>query len=395
MYRSIENVDYKDKTVLVRVDFNVPIKDGKVTDNKRIVAALPTIKYLLKTCKNVVLMSHLGRPKGQYNKEFSLQAVAYELQKHIDNKVVFLPDENVVSDKVIEGVKNLKKGEVALIENTRFVKGEEKNDQEFAKKLASLGDAFVNDAYGTSHRAHASNVGVSKFLDMALGYLVEKEVKSMDMVLKNPKRPFYAILGGAKVSDKIGVIENLLGKVDGIIIVGAMAFTFLKALGKPVGKSLVEEDKLDLAKDILKRAKEKSVEVILPVDFVVASEFSELGEVKEVKEIPDGFMGLDIGRESLRLIEDKLKDAKSVIWNGPCGVFEMEKFSKGTFELARILANLDAITIVGGGDSASAVKKSGYEDKFTHVSTGGGASLEYLEGKILPGIEPAMIGDAK
>lgn len=393
MYRTIKDVDYKGKRVLVRVDYNVPLKDGHVKDNKRITASLPTIEYLLKEGASVVLMSHLGRPKGEYKEDLSMKPVAEELQKVLGKEVKFIPDKNVVSEEVVSKVKELKPGEVALIENTRFVKGEEKNDEAFAKELAKLGEAYVNDAFGTSHRAHASNVGVSKHLPMALGFLVEKEVKNLDLVLKNPEKPYVAILGGAKVSDKINVIENLINIVDKIVIVGAMAFTFLKAEGVSVGKSLVEDDKIDFAKELLQKAKAKKVEIILPIDFVVADEVSEDAKAEVVKEIPADKMGLDIGPETVALIKEKLKGVKTVVWNGPCGVFEIDKFAKGTFEVAHILAEIDAIKIVGGGDSASAIKKSGYEDKFTHISTGGGASLEYLEGKVLPGILPATLED--
>lgn len=393
MYRTIKDVDYKGKRVLVRVDYNVPLKEGHVKDNKRITASLPTIEYLLKEGASVVLMSHLGRPKGEYKEDLSMKPVAEELQKVLGKEVKFIPDKNVVSEEVVSKVNELKPGEVALIENTRFVKGEEKNDETFAKELAKLGEAYVNDAFGTSHRAHASNVGVSKYLPMALGFLVEKEVKNLDLVLKNPKKPYVAILGGAKVSDKINVIENLINIVDKIVIVGAMAFTFLKAEGVSVGKSLVEDDKIDFAKELLQKAKAKNVEIILPIDFVVADEVSEDAKAEVVKEIPADKMGLDIGPETVALIKEKLKGVKTVVWNGPCGVFEIDKFAKGTFEVAHILAEIDAIKIVGGGDSASAIKKSGYEDKFTHISTGGGASLEYLEGKVLPGILPATLED--
>ena len=393
MYRTIKDVDYNGKRVLVRVDYNVPLKDGHVKDNKRITASLPTIEYLLKEGASVVLMSHLGRPKGEYKEDLSMKPVAEDLQKVLGKEVKFIPDKNVVSEEVVSKVRELKPGEVALIENTRFVKGEEKNDEAFAKELAKLGEAYVNDAFGTSHRAHASNVGVSKYLPMALGFLVEKEVKNLDLVLKNPEKPYVAILGGAKVSDKINVIENLINIVDKIVIVGAMAFTFLKAEGVSVGKSLVEDDKIDFAKELLQKAKSKNVEIILPIDFVVADEVSEDAEAETVKEIPADKMGLDIGPETVALIKEKLTGVKTVVWNGPCGVFEIDKFAKGTFEVAHILAEIDAIKIVGGGDSASAIKKSGYEDKFTHISTGGGASLEYLEGKVLPGIAPATLED--
>lgn len=333
MYRTIKDVDYRGKRVLVRVDYNVPLKEGRVKDNKRITASLPTIEYLLKEGASVVLMSHLGRPKGEYKEDLSMKPVAEELQKVLGREVKFIPDKNVVSEEVVSKVKELKPGEVALIENTRFVKGEEKNDAAFAKELAKLGEAYVNDAFGTSHRAHASNVGVSKYLPMALGFLVEKEVKNLDLVLKNPEKPYVAILGGAKVSDKINVIENLINIVDKIIIVGAMAFTFLKAEGVSVGKSLVEDDKIDFAKELLQKAKSKNVEIILPIDFVVADEVSEDAKAETVKEIPADKMGLDIGPETIALIKEKLTGVKTVVWNGPCGVFEIDKFAKGTFEV--------------------------------------------------------------
>ena len=390
MKKTLKDYDFNNKKVLVRADFNVPLKDGVITNDKRIVESLPTIKYIIDNGGSVVLMSHLGRPKGKYNKDMSLAPVAERLSELLDTEVKFLADEAVISDKVQEEIKALGKGEVALLENTRFVPGEEKNDDSFAKELAENFDIYVNDAFGTSHRAHASNVGVSKYLPSAIGFLIEKEVKYIDASLENPKRPFVAILGGAKVSDKIGVIENLLQKVDKIIIVGAMAFTFLKSQDISVGKSLVEDDKIEEAKKILKMADEKKVRIILPIDFVVAEEISEdaPAAIVPAMNIPSNLQGLDIGPMTAKLIAMELKDAKTVIWNGPAGVFEIPTFANGTFAIAKALADLDdAITIIGGGDSASAIEKAGLSDEMSHISTGGGASLEMLEGKILPGID--------
>lgn len=389
MKKTIKDLDLKGERAVIRVDYNVPLKDGKVTNDARVRASLETINTVLAAGASVVLLSHLGRPKGKYSEEFSLKPVVGVLENLIGKKVKFIPDEEVVSDRVLEEVRELKAGEIALLENTRFVAGEEKNDPEFARKLSSLGDVYINDAFGTAHRAHASNVGIAQNLPSAMGYLVEKEVKYIKNAIENPKRPFVAILGGAKVSDKIGVIDNLLGIVDKIIIVGAMANTFVKAMGCEVGKSLVEDDKLELAKELISRAKENGVDMILPVDFVIAEELKSgvPTEVVAANEIPSDKAAFDIGPESVKRIEDALNGAATVIWNGPCGVFEIDEFAKGTFSVAEALANLkDAITIVGGGDSGAAVEKSGVEDKISHVSTGGGASLEMLEGKVLPGI---------
>ncbi|MDY2987956.1 MAG: phosphoglycerate kinase [Peptoniphilus sp.] len=390
MKKTIKDLDLKGKRAVIRVDYNVPLKDGKVTNDARVRASLETINTVLAAGASVVLLSHLGRPKGKYSEEFSLKPVVGVLENLIGKKVKFIPDEEVVSDRVLEEVRELKAGEIALLENTRFVAGEEKNDPEFARKLSSLGDVYINDAFGTAHRAHASNVGIAQNLPSAMGYLVEKEVKYIKNAIENPKRPFVAILGGAKVSDKIGVIDNLLGIVDKIIIVGAMANTFVKAMGCEVGKSLVEDDKLEFAKELISRAKENGVDMILPVDFVIAEELKSgvPTEVVAANEIPSDKAAFDIGPESVKRIEDALNGAATVIWNGPCGVFEIDEFAKGTFSVAEALANLkDAITIVGGGDSGAAVEKSGVEDKISHVSTGGGASLEMLEGKVLPGID--------
>ncbi|WP_461466852.1 phosphoglycerate kinase [Parvimonas micra] len=388
----ITDLDVNSKRVIVRVDFNVPMsktEEGKITDNARIVAALPTIKYLIENNAKVILLSHLGRPKGEAKKEFSLAPVAKELSKLLNKDVKFLQSNLVVDDNVKTEVLKLKDGEVALLENTRFRNEETKNIDDFSKELAELGDLYINDAFGTSHRAHCSNVGLCKFLPSAVGFLVEKEISIMGKALSNPERPFVAILGGAKVSDKITVIENLIEKVDSIIIGGGMAFTFLKSLGYSVGKSLLEEDKVDLAKDLIEKAKSKSVKILLPIDVVVSMEFSNDSKFKTVSmdSIGDDYMGLDIGEKTVKLFSDEIYNAKTVVWNGPMGVFEMSNFAKGTFEIAKAIAETDAISIIGGGDSASAAEKSGYKDKITHISTGGGASLEFLEGKILPGID--------
>ncbi|NMB14888.1 MAG: phosphoglycerate kinase [Gallicola sp.] len=394
--KGLKDIDVKGKKVLVRVDFNVPMSKenvGEITDNARIEAALPTIKYLVDQNAKVILMSHLGRPKGEAKKEFSLEPVAKELSSLLGKDVQFLDSDVVVDDSVKENVDALKDGEIVLLQNTRYRAEETKNGEDFSKELASLGDVFVNDAFGTSHRAHASNVGVSSILPSALGFLVEKEIDVMGQALENPERPFVAILGGAKVSDKIGVIENLLDKVDSILIGGGMAFTFLKAEGKEIGKSLLEEDKIELAKELIEKAKEKGVKLLLPTDVVIADKMEEDADISTVSvdDIPEDKAGFDIGPDSVKLFDEELKNAKTVVWNGPMGVFEIEKFSKGTYDIAKALSESDAITIIGGGDSASAVEKAGYKDKVSHVSTGGGASLEFLEGKELPGV--AAIND--
>lgn len=386
--KSLKDIDVKGKKVLVRCDFNVPIKSGRISDDNRITSSLPTIHYLLDNGARVILMSHLGRPKGEVKPEFSLKPVAERLTELLKKKVLFPADEKVVSDKIKEEVDKMENGDIMLLENTRFRSEETKNEENFGKELASLGDIFVNDAFGTSHRAHASNVGVSNHLPSALGFLVEKEIDIMGKTIENPEKPFIAILGGAKVSDKIGVIENLISKVDTIIVGGGMAYTFLKAKGYEVGNSLLEEDKIDLAKELIKKAEANDVELILPVDTVVGKEFKNDTEFKTVasNSIPEDMMGLDIGQESIELFSDKIKAAKTVVWNGPMGVFEMDNFAKGTNAIAKAMAETEATTIVGGGDSASAVEKSGFAERITHISTGGGASLELLEGKTLPGI---------
>lgn len=388
----ITDLEVRSKRVIVRVDFNVPMsktEEGKITDNARIVAALPTIKYLIENNARIILLSHLGRPKGEAKKEFSLAPVAKELSKLLNKDVKFLQSNLVVDDNVKDEVLKLKDGEVALLENTRFRNEETKNIDDFSKELAELGELYINDAFGTSHRAHCSNVGLCKFLPSAVGFLVEKEISIMGKALSNPERHFVAILGGAKVSDKITVIENLIEKVDSIIIGGGMTFTFLKSLGYSVGKSLLEDDKVDFAKELIEKAKSKNVKILLPIDVVVSKEFSNDSEFKivNIDSIGDDYMGLDIGEKTVKLFSDEINNAKTVVWNGPMGVFEMSNFAKGTFEIAKAIAESEAISIIGGGDSASAAEKSGYKDKITHISTGGGASLEFLEGKILPGID--------
>lgn len=390
MKKTLKDLDVKGKKVLVRVDFNVPFSKEdttQITDDSRIVAALPTIEYLLENDAKVILMSHLGRPKGEPKPEFSLAPVAKRLGELLHKDVKFLDSDVVVDHSVKAAVSELKEGEVALLQNTRYRKEETKNDEGFAKELASLADLYVNDAFGTSHRAHASNVGVSSLLPSALGFLVQKEVEIMGKAVTTPEKLFVAILGGAKVSDKIGVIENLLTKVDKIIIGGGMAYTFLKTQGIEIGKSLLEEDKLELAKDLLNRAKENGVEILLPVDFVVSDSFGKDAKAIIADEIDPDLESLDIGPKTIELFVKALEGAKTVVWNGPMGVFEFPQFASGTNAIAKALADSDAITIVGGGDSALAVERAGYKDKITHVSTGGGASLELLEGKVLPGID--------
>lgn len=388
--KTLKDYDFTDKKVLVRVDFNVPqTKDGTghIVDDSRIVAALPTIRQLLKQNATVILMSHLGRPKGPEAK-FTLRPVAERLEELLGQKVHFLASETVVDASVKQAAAALKGGEVALLENTRFVSGETKNDPAFSKDLASLADIFVNDAFATCHRAHSSNVGVAALLPSALGLLVQKEVDIMGEALQDPKHPFVAILGGAKVSDKIGVIENLLDKVDTILIGGGMAYTFLKAMGKEIGTSLLEADKLELAKDLLHRAKEKGVRVELPTDGVIADAVAENQKtaIVSIDAIPADKMSLDIGPETIKTFTSIVKEAKTVVWNGPMGVFEIKEFSNGTLALAKAMAECQGTTIIGGGDSAAAVEQAGYKEQMTHVSTGGGASLEFLEGKELPGI---------
>ncbi len=390
MKKTLKDLNVKGKKVLVRCDFNVPQdKEGNITDDRRIREALPTITYLLEENAAVILMSHLGRPKGEANPKYSLLPIAKHISNLLNKEITFADDPLVTGATAKEKAAALAPGEVLLLQNVRYRKEEEKNDKGFSKEMAELGDVYVNDAFGTSHRAHSSTAGVAEFLPSAMGYLIEKEVRIMGKALENPERPFVAILGGAKVSDKIGVIENLLEKVDTLLIGGGMAYTFLKAQGYEIGKSLLEEDKLELAKSLVEKAKAKGVQLMLPVDTVVAKEFAADAEHKTVaiNEIPSEWMGLDIGPESVKAFEAAVKNAKTVIWNGPMGVFEMPAFAVGTKEVARALSEVKGTTIIGGGDSAAAVEQLGFADKMTHISTGGGASLEYLEGKILPGID--------
>ena len=386
--KTIRDIDVTGKKVLVRCDFNVPLdgQTGEITDNRRIRAAIPTIKYLIDNNAKVILCSHLGRPKGEFNPKYSLKPVAEELSKLLGKEVKLAKD--VIGEDAKKLTAEIKVGEVVLLENVRFHKEEEQNDPEFAKKLASYADIYVNDAFGTAHRAHASTAGVADYLPAVSGFLIEKELEFLGSSLENPERPFVAILGGAKVSDKIGVIENLIEKVDTLIIGGGMAYTFYKAQGHHIGTSICEEDKLELATNLLKKAEEKGVKLLLPVDNHVSSEYSNEGEDRFVEstEIPDGFMGLDIGPKTIEIFKDAIKNAKTVLWNGPLGVTEFSKFAEGTREIATALAQSNAVTIIGGGDSAAAVEKMGLADKMTHISTGGGASLEFLEGKVLPGI---------
>ncbi len=385
--KTIKDIDLKNKRVLVRCDFNVPMDENQnITDNTRIVAALPTIKYLLENNCAIILCSHLGRPKGEFKPEFSLKPVAKELSKLLGKEVIMAND--VIGEDAKTKASNLKNGEIMLLENVRFHREETDNDPEFAKKLASYADIFVDDAFGTAHRAHASNVGVAAYLPAVAGFLIEKELKFLGNAVSNPVRPFMAILGGAKVSDKIGVIDSLLDKVDTLMIGGGMAYTFFKAQGYEVGNSICELDKLDLAKEAMEKAKAKGVKLMLPVDTRVGKEYKPDTESKTVKctEIPADWEGFDIGEETIKLYSEELRKAKTVVWNGPLGLFEFDQFAKGTNAIAKVLSEIDATTIIGGGDSAAAVRKAGLEDKMTHISTGGGASLEFLEGKTLPGI---------
>ena len=387
--KSVKDIDVRGKKVIVRCDFNVPMKDGVITDDIRIVSALPTIKYLIDNNAKVILMSHLGRPDKCYDAKYSLKPVAERLSKLLNQNVALAEDENVVGDNAKKLVSQMKEKDVILLENVRFVAGETKNDSTFAKELASLADIFVNDAFGTAHRAHSSTAGIADYIPSVMGFLIEKEVSIMGKALENPERPFVAILGGAKVSDKISVIENLISKVDTLVIGGAMAYTFLKAQGKNVGISRVEDDKIELAQSLLEKAEKANVKLLLPVDHVVAKEFDENAESfnTENENIDDGYMGLDIGQKTVELYCNVINSAKTVIWNGPMGVFEMPKFAVGTKALAEALSKANCTSIIGGGDSAAAVEQLGYADKMTHISTGGGASLEFLEGKILPGID--------
>ncbi|WP_313343459.1 phosphoglycerate kinase [Sedimentibacter sp.] len=389
--KTLKDLDVKGKKVLVRCDFNVPFdENNNITDDIRITSSLPTITYLLNNGASLILMSHLGRPKGEANPKYSLFPVSKRLSELLGKEVIFADCDIVVDENVKKDAHDLAPGDVMLLQNTRYRKEEEKNGEDFAKDLSSLGEIYVNDAFGTAHRAHASNAGICKHLPSAVGFLVEKEIEIMGNALHNPKRPLTAILGGAKVSDKIAVIENLLSIADNILIGGGMTYTFLKSMGYSIGTSLLEEEKQDLAKSLIEKAKNKNVNLILPVDTVVAKEFKNDTEyfVTDVDKMPEGFMGLDIGDKTIELFKEVIKKSSTIIWNGPLGVFEMDNFAKGTNSIAQSIAeNTNAVSIIGGGDSAAAVEKIGLGDKITHISTGGGASLEFLEGKILPGID--------
>lgn len=386
--KTIEDIDVKGKKVLARCDFNVPLKDGEITNDKRIVAALPTIKYLMEHGAKVILCSHLGRPKGEYKPEFSLAPVAKRLSEYLGVEVKLAEDAEVVGHNAKAMAAELKDGEVMLLENVRYRAEETKNEENFSKELASLADIFVNDAFGTAHRAHCSTTGVAAYLPAVCGYLIQKEIKFMGGALANPKRPLVAILGGAKVSDKIGVIENLIDKCDTIIIGGGMAYTFMKYLGHNIGTSLLEADWIEKAGEMMKKAEDKGVKFLIPVDNKVGKEYDENTEAKVVSsdDIPDGWMGLDIGPKTQEVFANAIKGAGTVIWNGPMGVSEWDNFAAGTISVAKAVADSGAISIIGGGDSVAAVTKLGFADKMSHISTGGGASLEFLEGKDLPGI---------
>lgn len=386
--KTIEDIDVKGKKVLARCDFNVPLKDGEITNDKRIVAALPTIKYLMEHGAKVILCSHLGRPKGEYKPEFSLAPVAKRLSEYLGVEVKLAEDAEVVGPNAKAMAAELKDGEVMLLENVRYRAEETKNEENFSKELASLADIFVNDAFGTAHRAHCSTTGVAAYLPAVCGYLIQKEIKFMGGALANPKRPLVAILGGAKVSDKIGVIENLIDKCDTIIIGGGMAYTFMKYLGHNIGTSLLEADWIEKAGEMMKKAEDKGVKFLIPVDNKVGKGYDENTEAKVVSsdDIPDGWMGLDIGPKTQEVFANAIKGAGTVIWNGPMGVSEWDNFAAGTISVAKAVADSGAISIIGGGDSVAAVTKLGFADKMSHISTGGGASLEFLEGKDLPGI---------
>lgn len=387
--KTIEDINVCGKKVLVRCDFNVPLKDGVITDENRLNGALPTIKYLIDNGAKVILCSHLGKPKGEAKPELSLAPVAKRLSEMLGKEVVFAADDNVVGENARAEIEKMQNGDIVLLQNTRYRKEETKNEENFSKELASLAEVFVNDAFGTAHRAHCSTVGAGEFLnERACGYLIQKELKFLGETVESPVRPFTAILGGAKVSDKIAVIEQLLEKVDNLIIGGGMAYTFLKAQEYEIGTSLVEEEKVEYAKEMMEKAKAKGVKLLLPIDNAVADKFADVAPViTEDANIPSGFMGLDIGPKTIEEYVNTVNNSKTIVWNGPMGVFEFENFASGTLAVAKAMAELtDAITVIGGGDSAAAVNQLGFGDKMTHVSTGGGASLEFLEGKELPGI---------
>lgn len=389
MKKSIENVNVKGKKVIVRCDFNVPMDENKnITDDMRIRSSLPTIKYLISNGAKVILMSHLGRPKGAPDEKYSLEPVAQRLSELLEKDVVFANDDLIVGVESKKAVENMKEGEIVLLQNVRFRKEETDNDPNFSKELASLAEIFVNDAFGSAHRAHSSTTGIAEFLPSVSGYLIKKELDIMGKALENPDRPFVAILGGAKVSDKIGVIKNLLNKVDTLIIGGGMAYTFLKAQGHEIGKSLLEEDKIELAKSLLSEAEKNDVKLLLPVDVIAAKEFKNETDFESVSidKIPNDKMGLDIGEKTVEIFREEILAAGTVIWNGPMGVFEMPNFAKGTEGIAKALSVSPAVSIIGGGDSAAAVEQMGFADKMSHISTGGGASLEFLEGRELPGV---------
>ncbi len=386
--KTVDDIQVKGKRVLVRCDFNVPIQEGKITDETRIIGALPTIKKLAGDGAKVILCSHMGKPKGEAKPELSLAPVAKSLSAHLGKDVIFAADDNVVGENAKKAVAEMNDGDIVLLENTRYRAEETKNVDEFSKELASLAEIFVNDAFGTAHRAHCSNVGVTNYLDTAVsGYLIDKEIEFLGNAVNSPVRPLVAVLGGSKVSSKISVINNLLEKVDTLIIGGGMAYTFMKAKGLNVGNSLLEEDYIEYAKEMMEKADAKGIKLLIPVDTVVAKEFDNNAESKVSENgIEDEWMGLDIGPKTIKLFSDSLKNAKTVVWNGPMGVFEMSNFAKGTNAIANVLADLDATTIIGGGDSVAAVNQAGLGEKMSHISTGGGASLEFLEGKDLPGI---------
>lgn len=387
--KTIEDINVRGKKCLVRCDFNAPLKDGKITDENRLVGAMPTIKYLIENGARVILCSHLGKPKGEAKPELSLAPVAARLSEMLGQEVVFAADANVVGENAKKAVAQMKDGDIVLLENTRYRKEETKNEEGYSKELASLAEIFVNDAFGTAHRAHCSTVGAGQFLEERVcGYLIQKELDFLGSAVEKPVRPFLAILGGAKVSDKLGVINNLLEKVDTLIIGGGMAYTFIKALGHEIGTSLLEEDKVAYAKEMMDKAQAKGVKLLLPVDVVYADRFAEDAQphITEGRDIPADCMGLDIGPKTRELFAKAVKESKTVVWNGPMGVFEFENFANGTKAIAQAMADVDATTIIGGGDSAAAVNQMGFGDKMSHISTGGGASLEFLEGKELPGI---------